>query len=148
MFKTAKGTFKFTAWDEKTWDGKVARDVQGAKLTHAKIVNQFSGDIEGESQLQYVMYYDATGKAAYHGLEQITGTVDGRKGSFVLHTEGKFDGKTAGGTWEVVPNSGTGDLEGISGTGQFTAQLHTNETPYELNYRIETGEKSVAAAKG
>ncbi len=102
------------------------------------LIYLFSGDIVDESELQYVMYYDAAGKAAYHGLERISGTLGGRKGSFVLHTEGKFDGQTAGGTWEVVAGSGTGELKGLSGTGSFTARLHKNETPYEINYRIET----------
>ncbi len=130
----AKGTFAYTSWDEKTWDGRDHREVQGAKLTHAKIVNKFTGDIQGDSELQYVMFYDDQGHAAYHGLEKITGTVGGKQGSFVLHTEGKFDGKTAGGTWEVVPDSGTGELKGIQGSGSFEAQLHKNETPYTLEY--------------
>lgn len=134
---TASGTFEFTAWDEKTWDGKNQRDVQGSKLTHARIINRFSGGIEGESELQYVMFYDEQGHAQYHGLEKISGTLDGKAGSFVLHTEGKFDGREAGGTWEVVAHSGTGDLKGLTGKGSFVAQLHENKTPYTLEYSFE-----------
>jgi hypothetical protein len=133
----AKGTFVFSAWDEKTWDGKDQKEVQGLKLTHAKIANTFTGDIEGTSELQYVMFYDDEGKAVYHGMEKITGTLGGKKGSFVMHTEGRFDGKTAGGDYEILPGSGTGELKGIMGKGSFVAQLHENNTPYTLEYRFE-----------
>lgn len=134
---TAKGTFVFKSWDEKTWDGRNQRDVQGSKLTHARIVNTFNGDIEGESELQYVMFYDDEGKATYHGMEKITGTLGGKSGSFVVHTAGRFDGREAGGSWEILPNSGTGSLKGIKGTGSFVAQLHENNTPYTLDYSFE-----------
>ena len=133
----AEGTFVFKSWDEKTWDGKDHKDVKGAKLTRAKIVNTFTGDIEGESELNYVMFYDDEGKATYHGMEKITGKLGGKSGSFVVHTAGKFDGKEAGGTWEVLAGSGTGALQGLKGKGKFVAQLHENNTPYTLDYSFE-----------
>lgn len=136
MAKQAKGTFVFSAWDEKTWDGKEQREVKGAKLTHAKISNTYSGDLEGTSELQYVMFYDAEGKAVYHGMEKITGTLDGKTGSFVMHIRGGFDGKVAGGAYEILPGSGTGALQGITGSGSFEAQLHENNTPYTLEYSL------------
>ena len=49
MTTHATGTFEFKSWDEKTWDGKPARDIKGAKLTQARISNAYHGDIEGES---------------------------------------------------------------------------------------------------
>ncbi len=132
----AKGTFVFSAWDEKTWDGKDHKDVKGSKLTRAKINNTFKGDLAGTSELQYVMFYDDEGKAVYHGMEKITGTLGGKQGSFVTHIRGGFDGKVAGGAFEILPGSGTGELKGISGKGSFEAQLHVNDTPYELEYSL------------
>ena len=137
MLTHATGTFEFKAWDEKTWEGKAARDVHGAKLTHASIRNAYHGDIEGESTSQILMVYDENDHAIYTGLEQITGTLGGKAGSFVLHMDGRFDGGTAKGDWSVVPGSGTGDLKGLRGKGSFAAQLHVNHTPFTLNYDFE-----------
>ena len=137
MTTQAKGTFEFKAWDEKTWDGKTARDVHGAKLTHARIVNSYHGDIEGESTSQILMVYDESDHAVYSGLEQITGKLGGKAGSFVLQMTGKFDGAAASGDWTVVPGSGTGELTVLRGTGSFAAQLHTNNTPWTLDYDFE-----------
>lgn len=133
----AKGTFEFKRWDEKTWDGKTAREVKGAKLTHTKVHNVYHGDIEGESESQSVMVYDAQDHAVYSGLERITGTLGGKTGSFVVQMTGKFDGTAASGDWTIVPGSGTGELTGIRGTGRFEAQLHTNNTPWTLDYELE-----------
>jgi len=137
MTNHASGTFEFKAWDEKTWDGKPARDVKGAKLTHAVISNAYHGDIDGTSASHILMVYDAKENAVYNGLEQITGKLGGKSGSFVLQMVGKFDGGVASGDFTVVPGSGTGDLKGLSGKGGFAAQLHQNNTPYTLDYTLE-----------
>ena len=133
----ATGTFEFKAWDEKTWDGKAAREVTGAKLTHARISNVYHGDIEGESTSQILMIYDEHDHAIYTGLEQISGTLGGKKGSFVVQMDGRFDGGTAKGDWSVVAGSGTGELVGLRGKGNFAAQLHVNNTPFTLSYDFE-----------
>ena len=83
------------------------------------------------------MVYDQNDHAIYTGLEHISGTLGGKSGSFVLHMEGKFDGGVATGDWLVVPGSGTGDLRGLRGKGSFAAQLHTNNTPFTLDYDFE-----------
>ena len=137
MTTHATGTFEFKAWDEKTWDGKVARDIKGAKMTHAVISNTYHGDIEGTSASQILMVYDENDHAVYSGLEQITGKLGGKAGSFVLQMTGKFDGGVASGDFTVVPGSGTGDLKGLQGKGSFAAQLHQNNTPYTLDYTLE-----------
>ena len=131
------GTFEFKAWDEKTWEGKTARDIKGAKLTHATISNAYHGDIEGTSASQILMVYDENDHAVYSGLEKITGTLGGKSGSFVLQMTGKFDGGVASGDFTVVPGSGTSALKGLSGKGSFAAQLHVNNTPWTLDYTLE-----------
>ena len=137
MTTHATGTFEFKGWDEKTWDGQVARDVKGAKMTHAVISNAYHGDIEGTSASQILMVYDENEHAVYSGLERITGTLNGKAGSFVLQMTGKFDGGVASGDFTVVPGSGTGDLKSLQGKGGFVAQLHQNNTPWTLDYRFE-----------
>jgi len=137
MTTHAAGTFEFKGWDEKTWDGKVARDIKGVKMTHAVISNTYHGDIEGTSASQILMVYDENDHAVYSGLEQITGKLGGKSGSFVLQMTGKFDGGVASGDFTVVPGSGTGDLTGLQGKGSFAAQLHQNNTPWTLDYTLE-----------
>ncbi len=137
MSTRATGTFEYKSWDEKTWDGAPARDVKGAKLTHTKVQNAYHGDIEGESSAQSVMVYDEDDHAVYSGLERITGSLDGKFGSFVVQMTGKFDGSVATGDWTIVPGSATGELKGLRGKGSFAAQLHTNNTPWTLDYDFE-----------
>src|SRR5690242_4345520 len=57
MAEKATGTYGIKSWDEKTWDGKDYKDRSGAKLTHAKIVFTFQGEVEGEVTAQLVMAY-------------------------------------------------------------------------------------------
>ena len=59
------------------------------------------------------------GSAGYVAIEHFTGSVDGKSGSFVLQHSGvmnKGDGQL---TVVIVPDSGTGELAGISGTMQI-----------------------------
>ena len=51
------------------------------------------------------------------------GRLGDRSGSFVLRTSGSFDGEVAQGELTVVHGSGTGELDGIDGRGEFKAPL-------------------------
>jgi hypothetical protein len=67
----------------------------------------------------------------------ITGTLDGRPGSFVLQGQGTYNGKTARGQSHVVEGSGTGGLAGLSGTGE-SVSTHDDYPfmPLTLKYDI------------
>jgi len=114
---TAQGSFSITSWDEQPYEERDA----GAKLTRASVTQAFTGDLEGEGAVQWLMSYRPDGTAAFVGLQVIRGTVGGRTGSFVVQDTGTFDGGIARGTWSVVPGSGDGELEGIAGQGGFEA---------------------------
>jgi Protein of unknown function (DUF3224) len=58
-----------------------------------------------------------------------------RRGNFVLTSNGSFDGKVAAGEMRVVEGSGSGELEGIAGTGSFSAPLGS-EARVELEYSL------------
>ena len=53
-----------------------------------------------------LMFYRADGTSTYVGVMHITGTLDGRRGSFVLQGQGSYDGTTARGQSRVVERSG------------------------------------------
>ncbi|RSZ59102.1 DUF3224 domain-containing protein [Massilia atriviolacea] len=64
---------------------------------------------------------DTKGSAAYVAIERVSGTLAGRKGSFVLQHAGTMRGGTSQATITIVPDSGTEELSGISGTLALTA---------------------------
>jgi len=63
------------------------------------------------------------GTATFVGIERVTGTVAGKRGSFLLQDQGTLEGNIVSGEWFVVPGSGTGELVGLRGTGGFRANL-------------------------
>ncbi len=137
MTISGKATFQIKGWDERTWDGKVARDIKGAKTTHASVKTVYKGDIEGEGQREYLMAYreDETGNAI--GLEHIVGKVGGKSGSFVIQSSGTFVGHSTKGTWFIVPDSGTDELKGLTGTGEMILEGQKEDWPVTFEYSFE-----------
>ena len=130
MGEHAKATFKVESWDEnKTVDA----DTGGTAF--AKVEQSLAGDIEGEGLAQWLMCYRPDKTADFVGLQRIAGKVGDREGSFVLTSNGTFDGKVAAGDMVVVEGSGDGDFAGISGSGSFSAP-HGTEASVELDYEI------------
>ena len=126
-----KGSFQNTSWDEDT----VEELGGGAKLTRASVKQDFSGDIEGDGAVQWLMAYRADGTAHFVGLQRVRATIAQRTGSFVLETIGEFDGKTASWTATVVPKSGTSDLNDLSGEGRFEAPMGST-AEFELDLAL------------
>ena len=129
--KTAKGRFAIKSWDEKPYsegDGL-------PKLTKASVAKTFSGDIEGEGHVEYLMMYRTDGSADFVGLERITGRIGERTGTFVLQRIGKFENGEAKESYSVIPGSATGDLAGLKGEGS-SAVGHGMEHPFELDYEF------------
>ena len=79
---------------------------------------QYRGDLEGTSQGE-MMTVNGTveGSAAAVAIEHFSGSLNGRKGSFALVHSGTM---RRGGEFamiiRVVPDSGTGELAGLTGT--------------------------------
>lgn len=97
----------------------------GDKLGRMSIDKTFHGGLEATSQGEMLTAgTDVKGSAVYVAIEHVTGTLDGRKGGFTLHHRGIMNRGAAELVVNVVPDSGTGELEGISG---------------EMNIRIEDG---------
>ncbi len=107
----------------------------GIKRTHASGTQAFSGDIDGDGSIHWLMLYRGDKTAHLLGLQRITGSVGGRRGSFVIAAEGDHDGSASRIVWTVIRGSGTGDLSGIEGTGQMLAPGGRTGT-YELEYQI------------
>lgn len=129
--KTANARFAIKTWDEKPYF-----EAEGQpKLTRASVSKTFSGDLEGEGSVEYLMVYRNDGSAAFVGLERITGRLGGRAGSFVLQRTGVFEGGQAKESYAVVAGSSTGELEGLAGEGS-SAVGHGLEHPFALDYEL------------
>jgi hypothetical protein len=131
MRKSANARFAITAWDEKPYS-----EGQGQpKLTRASVTKTYTGDIEGEGQVEYLMMYRSDGSATFVGLERVVGRIGGRAGSFVLQRTGMFESGQAKESYSVIPGSATGDLEGLVGDGA-SAVGHGMEHPFTLSYEL------------
>jgi hypothetical protein len=106
-------------WDEST----TTEHEDGAKVSRAVVTLGESKDgmtmTAGTSLGD--LWYAADGTSAYTSLLHVSGTLEGREGTFALIGEGTFDGTTARGSFHVVAGSGTGGLSGISGTAESTS---------------------------
>jgi|SRR5438067_7549362 len=129
---SAKGTFQVTSWDEKTYE-----DIgDGAKLTRARIAQDFSGDLEARGEWETLMCYRHDGSATYLGFARLSGRIGGREGSFVIRTDGAYDGNEARSTMTVVEGSGTDGLAGLRGEGVSVAP-HGPNGSYTLEYQLD-----------
>jgi hypothetical protein len=132
MTKTANSRFAIKSWDEKPYSE--APDLP--KLTRASVTKTLTGDIEGESQSEYLMMYRADGSATFVGYERVTGRLAGKSGTFVLQRTGVFEGGQAKESYSVVAGSGTGELQGLRGQGTSSVG-HGMEHPFTLDYALE-----------
>ena len=125
----ASGSFEVTSWTEDAYEHVDG----GGRLTRAVVEQKFSGAVDGDGAVQWLMAYSADGRAHFVGIQRITGSLAGRTGSAVFETIGEFDGETATGRWTVVPGSGTSGFRGLSGSGSFSAP-HGPRATYQLDY--------------
>ena len=131
MMKSANARFAITKWDEKPYSE--GRDLP--KLTRASVTKTFTGDVEGEGQVEYLMMYRSDGSASFVGLERVVGRVGGKTGTFVLQRTGVFESGQAKESYAVIPGSGTEELRDLRGEGS-SAVGHGMEHPFVLNYEL------------
>lgn len=85
------------------------------------LIKQYHGDLEAASKGEMLAAGELTkGNAGYVAIEQVTGTLSGRAGSFALQHVGVMENGSYRLTVAVVPGSGSGELTGISGTMTIT----------------------------
>ena len=131
MKRSANARFAISNWDEKPYSE--GQDLP--RLTRASVTKTFTGDIEGEGRVEYLMMYRSDGSAAFVGLERVVGRIGGRSGTFVLQRTGIFENGQARESYSVIPGSATGDLQGLLGDGSSTVG-HGMEHPFTLSYEL------------
>ncbi len=131
MKKTANARFAIKSWDEKPY----SEGPDQPRLTRARVTKTYTGDIEGDGEVEYLMMYRSDGSATFVGLERVVGRVGGRTGTFVLQRTGLFESGQAKESYSVIPGSATGQLLGLLGDGS-SAVGHGMEHPFTLSYEL------------
>jgi hypothetical protein len=106
-------------------------------LGRLAIEKTFQGDLEATSWGQMLTARTSIqGSAGYVAIERVTGSLHGRPGSFTLQHSGIMTRGEPQLTISVVPDSGSGELEGIS--GRIAIQIEAGKHSYEFEYSLAT----------
>ena len=125
MTSTATASFTVDQWEPQATD-----EFAGTELTRVAIAKTFNGAIEGTSKVELLAANNATSRA-YVAFERLEVSVDGRKGTFVLHHTADEE---SGMTVKILTGSGSGELTGITGTAdiKIDGEDHRLTLSYEL----------------
>jgi hypothetical protein len=130
MTTLAKGTFEVKITPQ-TPDGKF----EDATMGRMTIDKQFHGDLEATSKGQMLTAMtEIKGSAGYVAVERVTGTLHGRSGSFVLQHSATMTRGVPQLSVTVVPDSGTGQLVGL--TGKMDIIITAGKHSYDFEYTL------------
>ena len=105
------------------------------KLGRMSIDKQISGDLTATTVGQMLSAMTSTeGSAGYVAIERVAGTLNGRRGSFVLQHSGSMSRGAPTLVVSVVPDSGTEELVGLE--GEFQINIEDGKHLYEFTYRL------------
>jgi hypothetical protein len=115
----------------------VAEYDDGRRITRAQVQLRDGADGLESGAFSMLAYYRPDGTSDYVTLMHLSGALDGRSGTFVLRGDGGFDGSASTGEMTIVPGSGTGELEGISGRAD-SRSTHDDypHMPLNLSYEL------------
>ena len=127
MTKNARGEFNVAIVPQAD------RDIP--MLARMTIDKTFTGGLEATSRGQMLSARSAVpDSAGYVAIERVDGMLDGKKGSFVLQHSATMDRGVPTQTITVVPDSGTDELEGL--TGALTVIIADGKHSYDLAYSL------------
>jgi hypothetical protein len=128
---SAAGTFAVTMTPEPPYDVN-----EGASIGRVSIKKQFSGDLEASSTVEMIgARSEVKGSAGYVAIERVNGVLRGRTGTFVLQHSGTMTRGKGELSVSVVPDSGTGELKGLS--GRMTIEIVEGKHLYGFEYALD-----------
>ncbi len=138
MTTRASGTFEVKlipqAQEEKSEDATLGRML---------IDKQFHGDLEATSKGQMLAAMTAVkGSAGYVAIEKVTGKLHGRTGTFVLQHSGAMNRSVPQLSVTVVPDSGAGELVGLS--GNMNIIIAEGKHSYEFDYTLADTSEAIS----
>ena len=112
-----------------------AKGEEGINLGRLSIDKTFSGALNATSKGEMLSALTPTkGSAGYVAIEQVTGSLSGKNGSFVLQHFGTMNRGKDHLVLEVVPDSGSGELTGLS--GNMLIKVEGGKHLYEFEYEL------------
>lgn len=131
MTKHATGTFEVKVNPQKPDNP----EAEAANLGRMSLDKKFSGDLEATSKGEMLAAMsEVKGSAGYVAMERVSGTLGGRSGTFVLQHRGTMTRGVPQLSVTVVPDSGTGDLAGLSGS--MTIKIEDGKHFYDFEYEL------------
>jgi len=126
----ATGTFEVKVTPQPSED-----KTDDATLGRMTIEKQIHGDIEAISKGQMLTAgTPVKGSAGYVAIERVSGTLHGRTGTFILQHTGTMNRGALQLSITVVPDSGTGQLTGL--TGKMDIQIADGKHSYDFAYTL------------
>jgi len=109
--------------------------VNGTAIGRFGLDKQFYGNLEATSRGEMLGAGNpATGTAGYVAIEQVTGNLNGRNGSFALQHFGVMEENKFDLIVKVVPGSGAGELTGIAGS--MTIAIANGKHSWKFDYTL------------
>jgi hypothetical protein len=130
MSHHAKGTFEVKLVPQAVSHSELAESIG-----RMSIDKKFAGDLTGSSLGEMLSAMGTVkGSAGYVAIEKVTGSLQGKMGTFCLQHTGVMNRGTPSLTVTVIPDSGTGELTGLSGT--LTIKIENKQHFYEFDYTL------------
>jgi len=124
----AKGTFDVSVKPEDQ------NRVNGITFGRHCVQKTFGGDLEGTSKFDMHSAGTDTGAGAYVAIESVTGTLQGKSGTFLLMHSGTMTPTSQQLTIIVAPGCSTGALAGLE--GKFTIEVVDKKHFYVFEYTL------------
>ena len=105
-----------------------------AAVGRMTLAKAFHGALEATSEGEMLAIRTVEGSAGYVAMESVSGTLEGRRGSFALQHSGTMNRGKPTLVVSVVPDSGTDELAGLSGT--MTIDVIEGEHRYAFRYAL------------
>ncbi len=127
---TASGAF-----DVKTNPEPMSAVAAESGLGRMSLDKRFHGALDATSKGEMLAFMDRTlMSGGYVAMELVEGTLDGRRGSFLLQHQGTMERGAPGLTVNVVADSGRGELAGLRGT--LNIRIEGGKHYYDFDYTL------------
>lgn len=123
------------AFDVKISPLTLSEQSADPKLGRMAIEKQYHGELEATAKGEMLTAQaEMKDSGVYVAVERVTGTLHGKKGSFAMHHTGVMDRGKPELRISVVPDSGTDDLQGLTGT--MDIRIENGKHLYDFDYSL------------
>jgi Protein of unknown function (DUF3224) len=135
MTQHVSGLFEVKMQPQPWTDAATPDTTPGISLGRLLLDKQYRGDLQASAKGQMLSAAGTVkGSAGYVAIEVVTGTLQGKSGSFALMHRGVMDRGTPELRITVVPDSGTGELQGLA--GQMGIEITEGRHHYTFDYTL------------